>query len=444
MGDISSQADTINATAKLPPVFIPGNENSDREGLTIMKNGIHKLPNGLKVGFFAGINENELSDFSEPADIIVTPECSVAIGRNHLKTSGNNQIDEVVKRCHPKYHFTYEDKTNFVELEPFVWDEDQRVTRFINIAAYGSRNKWAYAFNIDIGVDIPLPNEVISNPYVSGETSRKHLQESTQSSEEPKKKKPTGELKKVLPTACHFCFTNPDIEDHMVISIANKSYVTTAKGPLSVPTSDMNFSGHCLIIPIEHIPKLNRSNENFLQNELRNELLLYEDSIAKMYFSKFNMSTVVFEIHSDNMVHFHKQLVPIPKFLVMKFHSALDRQVHINNEKFGRNKNIEFEHFESHEDPRYRDIINDPKKNYMMFSIHETPDLPVQIYLGQFEANDRIDLQFGRRTLAFLLHLPNRTNWRSPTCLQKKEQEESEVHNFQKAYKDYDITRATD
>ncbi|GAV53244.1 hypothetical protein ZYGR_0AI05280 [Zygosaccharomyces rouxii] len=444
LGNLASKLDTIDITAKLPPIFVPGSEDLSREGLVTLKNGIYKSKSGLKIGYFTGNDEKEQSKFKEPIDVLITNDCSVAIGGEHLKIPGNNVVDEVVKLSHPKYHFTYADSNNFAELEPFVWQDDQKVTRFINLAAYGSKNKWAYAFNIDTDVNLPLPNELMRNPYVSNQVTRKHPRENSLLDKETQVKKPTGEVKKVLPVACHFCFTNPDIEDHMVISIASKSYVTTAKGPLSIPRGDMDFSGHCLIIPIEHVPKLNMDDKDFFQNELRKELLHYENSIAEMNYKKFDMSTVVFEIHSDNMVHFHKQVVPIPKYLTMKFLGALDRQVHINNEKFGRNRNIEFEFFESPEDSKYREIINDYKSNYMMFSIHETPDVPPKIYFGKFDANDRIDLQFGRRTLAFLLHLPNRVNWRSPTCLQSKEQEEMEVSKFQKAYRDYDITGATE
>lgn len=444
LGNLASALNTIKITAKLPPIFVPGNDALKKEGLVPLKNGIYESTNGLRIGYFTDDGEEDLSKFKDPIDILITHECSVAISEEHLKTSGNSQVDEIVKLCHPKYHFTYVDPSNFMELEPFIWEEDKKVTRFINLAAYGSKNKWAYAFNIDTDMTLSLPNEFISNPYVPNRPTRKHPRENVQSDEGSQLKKHTNEAKKVLPISCHFCFTNPDIEDHMVISIANKSYVTTAKGPLSIPKGELDFSGHCLIIPIEHVPKLNTGFKDFFQNELRQELLRYENSIAKMNFKKFDMSTIVFEIHSDNMIHFHKQVVPIPNYLIVKFLDALDRQVHINNEKFGRNKNIEFEYFESSEDPKYKEIVNDPKSNYMMFSIHDTPDIPPKIYLGKFDANDRIDLQFGRRTLAFLLHLPNRVNWRSPTCLQTKEQEEIEARKFQKAYRDYDIAGPTD
>lgn len=446
LGNPVSKLDTIKITPKLPTLFVPANDDNDssREGLVTLKNGIYEWRNALSIGYFTGNAQTELSKFKESVDILITNDYSVAISKECSKTSGNSQVDEIVKLCHPRYHFTYADPENFVELEPFIWEEDQKVTRFINLAAYGSKNKWAYAFNIDSDTNLPLPNDLMNNPYLYNQSTRKHARENTEIGGEPQMKKSTSEVKKVSPVACHFCFTNPDIEDHMVISIASNSYVTIAKGPLSIPRGDMDFSGHCLIIPIEHIPKLHRGDKNFLESKLRQELLQFESSIAKMNFTKFDMSTVVFEIHSDNMVHFHKQVVPIARYLIGKFVNALDRQVHINNEKFGRNKNIEFEFFESSEDPKYKDIVNDPKSNYMMFSVYETPDMSPKIYLAKFDANDRIDLQFGRRTLAFLLHLPNRVNWRSPTCLQDKEQEEIEARKFQRAYKDHDIAGATE
>lgn len=380
--------------------------------------------------------------FNEPVDILVTREWSGAIAGKYSNQRGNTRIDEVIKKCHPRYHFAYGDKNTFFELEPFCWPDDHRVTRFINLASYGSNSKWAYAFKINIYTHESLSGGLIENPFIDNQRPKKHLREDTEPNVSVKKT--TAEMKKILPTACHFCFTNPDIEDHMVVSIASKSYITTAKGPLTVPTGSMDFSGHCLLIPIEHIPKPYKEANNLTQDELQNELFKYENSIVKMNYRRFRMSSIVYEIHSDGMVHFHKQLVPVPSYLIGKFRDALDRQVHINNEKFTRNRKLKFDCYNSQEDAKFKNIVQDPRSNYMMFTVYETPELPGQIFLGQFGPNDRIDLQFGRRTLAYLLRLPNRTNWRSRMCIQDKKEEEVEVENFQKAYKDYDIAKAVD
>ena len=222
----------------------------------------------------------------------------------------------------------------------------------------------------------------------------------------------------------------------MIISIGKLVYLTTAKGPLSVPKGDMDISGHCLIIPIEHIPKLDPSKNA----ELTQSILAYEASLVKMNYIKFDMCTIIFEIQSERSIHFHKQVIPVPKYLVLKFCSALDRQVHFNNEKFTRNAKLEFQCYDSHSSKQYVDVINNQSNNYLQFTVYETPEADPKIYLATFNASETIDLQFGRRVLAFLLNLPRRVKWNSSTCLQTKQQETIEAEKFQKAYRTYDIS----
>ncbi|QLQ80225.1 hypothetical protein HG537_0D02260 [Torulaspora globosa] len=224
----------------------------------------------------------------------------------------------------------------------------------------------------------------------------------------------------------------------MFVSIGTHAYLTTAKGPLSVPTGDMDFHGHCLIVPIKHMPKLNMGEQDFLESALRKELSLYELSVVKMNHRKFDMSTVVFEIHSDQTIHFHKQIIPVPKYLIMRFQEALERQVYLNNERYTTNAKMNFQTFSS-EDQEYKNIIADAKNNFFQFTVYETSQDEPAIYLSQFNANDRLDLQFGRRVVAFLMRLPKRINWSSPVCKQSKEQEIDEVKKFQKGYGTFDI-----
>ncbi|AQZ16254.1 YGR093W [Zygosaccharomyces parabailii] len=446
LGESGSGLDTISHSTDVPAIVALSDEDhctSDSQHLTFLsKTGVHQLENGMRIGYVSMQNEKDsASKLCEPVDVLITQEWSSALARKHPELAGSSLIDEAVVQCHPRYHFVYGDPNTFHEFEPFIWSEDQRMTRFINLARYGSKNKWAYAFNIDIHGHEELSSSLAENPYILKSDSRKHDRED-QDDARSSIKKSMGKSKRIFPGACHFCFTNPNVEDHLIVSIANKSYVTVAKGPLTVPTDTMDFSGHCLLIPIEHIPKPNGCENLNEDNSLQQELLKYETSIARMFYTKFRMSSVVFEIHSESMVHFHKQLIPISHYLVGNFQNALDRQVHINNAKFTHNCKLKFRVFNSFEDEKYKNIVNDPKTNYMMFTVYETPDSYPQVFLSQFEANDRIDLQLGRRTLAYILHLPNRTNWRSPACIQAKKEEELEVDCFQKAYKGYDITNS--
>ena len=119
---------------------------------------------------------------------------------------------------------------------------------------------------------------------------------------------------------------------------------------------------------------------------------------------------------------------------------ALDRQVHFNNEKFTRNAKLGFQLYDSHSSKEYSDVINNQSNNYLQFTVYETSEANPKIYLATFNASETIDLQFGRRVLAFLLNLPRRVKWNSSTCLQTKQQETVEAEKFQKAYKAYDIS----
>lgn len=453
LGDFDPQFENICMTGTPPIVSLSSTralQAGTKKDYMTSQNlfGIRKLTDKLQVGYII-LDNNELVDAKESIlsvfneahqriDILVTTAWSVSCAEKNPNILGNGVIDEIVKKVKPRYHFATGDAKSFIEFEPFAWPDGKYATRFINLPTYQSKSKWAYAFNIgtDESASEELPRNLIENPYLIN-PSRKRLLETDHETDGtttgPKKPKT------VLPTDCHFCFTNPNVEDHMFVSISDHAYLTTAKGPLSVPRGDMDFSGHCLLIPIEHIPKLNMGQENFLKSESVKELNSYEKSIVNMNYKKFDMSSAVFEIHSDRSIHFHKQLIPVPKYLIMKFHDALQRQVHLNNERYKSNAKLDFKTFNSQDNSEYLDIVNDQKQNYLKFTVYETSGSVPTIYISTIQPEDRVDLQFGRRVVAFLLRLPKRVNWSSSACKQSKEQEEEEVRKFQKGYSDFDI-----
>lgn len=438
----------------LPPIISISSTSPPREELenglvTVLgQYGIKELPKNLKIGYIAlGNNEivensdaivNTFRDSGGEVDIFITTNWSVSFAAKNPKVLGSEVIDEVMKMIQPRYHLTTGDPNLFNEFDPFIWPSNEIATRFINLATYQSKSKWAYAFNIetDKGTIQEVPRNLMENPYLTSFSQKRLLEKDNETDGAASAAK---KIKTVLPSNCHFCFTNPNVADHMFVSISDHAYLTTAKGPLSVARGEMDFSGHCLLIPIEHIPKLNVGQKNYAEDQTVKELELYERSIVKMNYKRFDMSSVVFEIHSDRSIHFHKQLIPVPKYLIMKFEDALRRQEYLNNEKYTSNANLNFESYSSPDDLRYQAIVNDEKMNYLKFTVYETSDCIPTTYVSLIQPEDRIDLQFGRRVVAFLLRLPKRINWASPACKQTKEQEEEEVRKFQKGYVDFDI-----
>lgn len=454
LGDVSEEISKISVDG-LSNIFTMKSSDIPFSGSKILTNqvvilngcGVYQMSNKLKIAYIS-YNRQELAqykdaiidrfkDMDDPVDILISEKWSTAISDelNDI-TDGSDVIDEVTKLVQPKYTFSGSKKDDFVEFGPFSWDGYNRLSRFINVAELGLA-RWAYAMSLSTDSDEPLNNKtvLVNNPYTSRKRNLKDLDEPVTNSEDSKSKK----VKRILPENCNFCFVNPSIEDHLIVSIGKHAYVTVAKGPLSVPKGDMPFAGHVLLIPVEHIPKSNMNVEK--DTAMLKEMHDYEESIVNMNFRKFDMCTVVFEINSDRSVHFHKQIVPIPKYLILKFLTSLDRQVHFNNDKVSKNTKLEFKEYDSAEDAEFLTMRNDPKSNYIQFTVYEIPNKPAKVYTAQFEANDRIDLQFGRRVLAFLLRLPKRIKWDSPACVQTQEQEIKETKAFQKSYKEFDIAK---
>lgn len=446
---VKIQQPTFFTNGKTPPSQNSGSKDI-AENFTLLNNyGIYAMSNGLKIAYLPG-NEESLNNQRESivetfknveeegADILMTYHWSNAISSMEGLILGHDLIDEVVKLVKPKYHFTC-GYNKFFELQPFGWS-NERVTRFINIAEYGSGSKWAYAFNIELDSDIVgEPSEsLIANPYLTPSDKKRSL-----SLDLPEKPIVSKKPKQILPIECRFCFSNPNLEDHLIISISEHAYLTVAKGPLSIPKGKMDFSGHCLIIPIEHIPKLNpkeHNHQDISETPTGKDVLNFERSIAEMNDKKYDMATIVFEINSEHSIHFHKQIVPVPKYLMNNFESALDRQVHFNNDRYTNNARLNFVEFSDANNEEYLKLINNCENNYIQFTVYESSGSTPKKYITTFESRERIDLQFGRRVVAYILRLPKRTKWDSKPCQQTIEQEKRDVDKFQKGFKEYDFT----
>ncbi|CAH00818.1 Drn1p [Kluyveromyces lactis] len=467
LGDVKKCSDALtNFQMELPTYIGNGSELSDgnishsrdlNENLTVLNGfGFIKLANGLKIGYLAETSKlsdsaraEVLKNFQElseqtSADILLSYDWSEAISERENLILGNSLVDQVASLMKPKYHFTGKNEKQFFELDPFVWDHtNEHICRFINVAQFKSGSKWAYAFKINLleGLET-IPDNLIDNPYLEKPSGKRDLVPDPETDNSSAVSKKQRKPKQVLPSECRFCLSNTKLNDHMIISISKFSYITIAKGPLTTPGNDMDFSGHCLIIPIEHIPKLNTAKQEAVitDTDLFKDLNKFEESIAEMNFKRYDMSTLIFEINSSNAIHFHKQLIPVPKYLIGNFISALNRQVHMNNEKFKSNAKLEFKEFEGFDDKEYLGLVNDHETNYFQFIIRETASSKPKVYISVFDKDERIDLQFGRRVAAFLLKQPKRTMWDSKVCFQTKQQEEKDVSNFQRAYKNFDFT----
>ncbi|SCV04616.1 LANO_0G11298g1_1 [Lachancea nothofagi CBS 11611] len=412
--------------------------------------GLFQMSHGLKIGYLSGDrvylakNRDQIrtsfEDMNvEGLDVLITEDCSKAlITEGSFGSENDSLVDDILKITKPKYHFATQAQDAFLESAPFKWGNSELITRCLNIAEFNSGAKWAYAFNVNDAAteSQALQKSLGPNPYEVKESRKRGLDVETLQ-ESTVTKKP----KQILPEDCRFCFSNPSIEDHLIIHIGEYAYLTIAKGPLTIPTNNMDFSGHCLLIPIKHTPKLKAadiSSDNIFEAPFYQEIQRFEAGIVRMNEAEFAMSTVAFEINSENSIHYHRQLFPVAGHLVAKFESALERQVHFNNTKYSNNANLNFLEFSGTDNEEYRALINDSKLNYLQFTVYEAKSLPPKVYVATFKPEERIDLQFGRRVVAFVLRLPKRAKWDSQVCRQTIEQEKREVSQFQLHFKSYE------
>lgn len=421
-----------------------------KPNLTYMKSPltILKLASGFRIGYLSADAETEsaqekvkvILDQAPQIDILISYSWPYAIAREEkLSTVGNRSVDIVVKKLQPRYHFAVGNgRGKHFEFQPFQWNQSEITTRFISLGQEGSGDKWFYAFSLN-NESVTLPkSQLIENPFTkeTTENTKKRNAEDLNDSQKPTEvivKKP----KVVNPDECFFCLSNPKVETHMIISIGSQAYLTVAKGPLTRSSKELPFSGHAIIIPIEHIPTIRSTTPNTIESPIFKEIENYKRTLAKAFSEKASQFKLVFfEISRSQNIHQHVQLLPIPEYYVEEqFPNALEEKTRMNNENFTKNGQLEFKKYSSDQDPELVDIINN--SDYISFTIIVNDDEKL-IYISKLEEDKAVDLQFPRRVLAFTLKCPKRTYW--DKCQQPRFKEAKDCEEFKKFYKDFDFT----
>ncbi|OBA19152.1 hypothetical protein METBIDRAFT_33359 [Metschnikowia bicuspidata var. bicuspidata NRRL YB-4993] len=399
------------------------------------RNALLKLDSGVTLAF---LNEtlalaNE-TDISIKADILFSynwPYCIAADQR--LTLVGDRAVDVVVRQLQPRYHFAAGSEMGKAHEHPVVAWSPKRSYRFVSLSREGTGSKWFYAFGIETGDDeVQMPS---ANPFLedlkrpieeeNGGPATKQLRlDLRDGNDEPVKTR----TKTVAPSECFFCLSNPRLESHMIVSIGKFSYLTVAKGPLTMPTRSLNFSGHAILIPIDHTPLLPDLKD------VRQEIEQYMQSLADA-FAKNGYDVAFYEISRPENVHFHIQMVPVPRGLIGKtFQRALDEKSRINNESFEHHSKLHFKKCLS-EDPELQELENADR--FIKFTIFS--EKSKTMYITSLEEGKGLDLQFPRRVLAFLLRLPKRIKW--DRCRQSMSQETIECQKFKLFYEGFDFTK---
>eukprot|EP00658_Telonema_sp_P-2_P048894 TRINITY_DN3718_c0_g1_i1.p1 TRINITY_DN3718_c0_g1~~TRINITY_DN3718_c0_g1_i1.p1 ORF type:complete len:366 (-),score=84.95 TRINITY_DN3718_c0_g1_i1:453-1550(-) len=202
------------------------------------------------------------------------------------------------------------------------------------------------------------------------------------------------------PPACWFCLSNPQVEEHLIVSVGNLSYLALAKGGL--------VHDHLLVVPIQHVPCASP-----LPNEIESEIEVYKAALHKFWKAEGEREMVAYERHivMRNAEHFHVQLVPVPKGIAGQVAAA-----------FGDHPSgLRFE-------LAAEGVVRPQGQGFAVEAAGET--------IIHTKDQQQIPMQLGREVLADLLGFPERANWKS--CAQSQAEEKRAADSFKEAFAKYD------
>eukprot|EP00897_Mesotaenium_endlicherianum_P011003 jgi/Mesen1/9931/ME000070S09221 len=188
-------------------------------------------------------------------------------------------------------------------------------------------------------------------------------------------------------------YWRPEVEAHLVISVAEHCYVALCKGPL-VP-------GHVLVLPIEHFP-----SSISMPADVLAEMARYKDALRRCFAS---------------------QVVPLPKEAAGGVRAGFESAA----QKFG----FDFEAIAPGlEASAMVDEVRRVSKggNYLCVELPEGGALMHAVAPGE-----RLPMQFGREVAAELLKMPERGDWKA--CKVSVEEETKIVEDFKALFLDFDI-----
>ncbi|GAA5921779.1 hypothetical protein JCM1841_001859 [Sporobolomyces salmonicolor] len=235
---------------------------------------------------------------------------------------------------------------------------------------------------------------------------------------------PRESAKPISPDECWFCLSNPKVTKHLIASIGTETYLTLPKGQVcSTDQSPVPGGGHVLLIPIAHYPTL-RSIPADLAPPVLEEVELYKQALKKCYKS-FGAEMIAFEVAraGGKGGHAHVQICPIPASLAPEAESTFAAQF----TKF----NLAFEEIA---DPvAFYTSAQEDGKGADYFKV----DLPNgKCFVHWIKQGVPFGLQFGRETVALLLHAPERGDWKR--CAKSDEEEKKDCQRFKSAFKSFD------
>ncbi|KAG9301010.1 hypothetical protein G9A89_018962 [Geosiphon pyriformis] len=432
--------------------------------------GSIRTTHGVKIAFAGGSPESSDINISS-VDILVShqwPKGITRFSQKNLEKDGSRRlsydfgsqcISDIAINTKPRYHFATEAKI-FYEREPYMNAPDPtekmenmmaietRIypTWFIGLAevANPEKHKWYYGFNLvplsRLGnfhqFEIPGNKTTILRPLIIYVKYAKFLATGSKIVLLVKNvtrkdiERPTCEqkghyfeqcpLRKPIAKPCWFCLRNPQLEKHMVLSVASEIYMAVAKGGLIDTTNELVSpivpgGGHVLIISLAHYETFFQAPPD-INLKMLEEIENYKNGLRTMY-KHFGADLLTYQVSiQGGWHHAHIQAIPIP----LKYSS----------------KNIKNKFIEEAKAAGWA-FDEAPAENPDMSNFRvELPDQQILSY--NFKKSRKFDQQFGRKVIAKLLGCPDRASWKACALEETKEREDRD--HFMAAFKEFDFT----
>ncbi|KAJ3377725.1 hypothetical protein HDU92_008033 [Lobulomyces angularis] len=240
------------------------------------------------------------------------------------------------------------------------------------------------------------------------------------------KKLNKSNFKKKDPSQCWFCLSNPEIEQHLIITVGDEVYLTMAKGPLTL-------DGHIILVPIKHYKSSKYLVDKLKEEENNTEITNYFSEVKKVQqlikteFKKLKFGLITFQIFSGNSIieeskhHFIINYVALPEKLKL---DELDTK---------------FLEFAEKEGLKKVDSLNDLNTScpYFMYEINDFDGatkgeiifVPKNYGVedNELDSNSKntINLRFGSLVLSEAFGTPEKSDWKK--CVLSTEDETKET-----------------
>ena len=400
------------------------------------------------------------------ADILVTNQWPLAVytgskamDPEKLVTApqGVRCVADLCSVLKPRYHFSTSPDL-FYEREPFFHPPTEEnvaerpITRFLSLASFGnsSNQKWLYAFSLDPSAEHPsiLPPGATASPFAAVSRKRQALEGQKQAfsrfghSDDHHRPEKRQRLPPPTPAECFFCLSNPNLAAHLITSIGDDAYLTTAKGPLTTSKTfpSLKFPCHILIIPLTHSPTLATIPETDTRDSTYKEMQRYRGALHSMLQEKSNgeLGSVTWDVSRAGGVHLHWQFLPVSAQMIRSGLVEAAFKVEAENEHYPKVEKRDIGDGTTERGDYFRVWLwcpEEPKDESQNGIKGTATEISLILPLSP---DFRFDLQFGRRVLAKLLKLDQRANWKD--AVQTQADEEVDAETFKETFKSFDFS----